>query len=446
MASPFKKPQIPARNSSKRNFDAFTDADQKEKQELEVKIKQMTKKSKLGPLKPKLSYDADYFGHVSEFSELQSKKARLSRKQSLTDFMQNSEDATEEAWEQTLEAQKLTEKAESYELDAKVYKAQAERRSIDKGDVDKLQRRHFMQEWTMSPRGFNAEGFGAGTRDPRDQSKFRQDLIEACGAKHPDPKRLELWCPVLGDFIHEKLVNAAHIFPYSLGQVAMHNIFGLYERDELFAIENGLLLCGDVEERISLGYMAIVPAIPDRPSQRQVDEWRESEPKAYKIRVLNPTPQMMNTCYPWTANEKDRKTWCEMDGRLLRFGSDHRPRARYLYWQYCTSVLRSSWRERKDKQRDMLKQEFNRAYWGTKGIFMNKVMLQGFAEEMGHRYEDLVEDYADEVAKEPDPEAVLTANMAIRLNRLRGGYGFDEGDEDDEDDEEEDDDDEDDDY
>lgn len=139
----------------------------------------------------------------------------------------------------------------------------------------------------MSPRGFNAAGVGAGTRDPGEQSRFRQALIEACGAKHPDPRRLELWCPVLGDSVPAKLVHAAHIFPYNLGQVAMHNIFGLHEYDELSAVENGLMLSDEVEDRISEGLMAIVPDAPDRPSQREVDKWRKSEPKEYKIRVLD---------------------------------------------------------------------------------------------------------------------------------------------------------------
>ena len=70
MASPFKVPQIPPRNSSKRNFDAFTKADQKEMESLKDQIQDMTKASKLEPLKPRLSLDADYFSQVSQFSDL----------------------------------------------------------------------------------------------------------------------------------------------------------------------------------------------------------------------------------------------------------------------------------------------------------------------------------------------------------------------------------------
>ena len=132
-------------------------------------------------MEPRFLFDADYFGHVSQFSELQCKKARLSRKQSLTNFMQSSENATEGAWAQTSEVRKLAEKEASYELDAQMFREQADRRSI-KDDVDKLKRRHFMQEWTMSPRGFNIKNIGAGTRDQKVQRKFRQDLIIACGA------------------------------------------------------------------------------------------------------------------------------------------------------------------------------------------------------------------------------------------------------------------------
>ena len=437
MASPFKVPQIPPRNSSKRNFDAFTKADRKEMQSLKKKIQDMTKNSGLEPSKPRLSLDADYFGHISRFSDLQCKKARLSRKQSLTDFMKSSKDATEEAWAQTSEARNLAEKVASYELDAQMFREQADRRRFKNDDVDKLKRRHFMQEWTMSPRGFNIKNIGAGTRDRKVQKMFRKNLIIACGAKHPDPQMIEMWCPVIGCYMKKELVHAAHMFPYSLGQTAMHNLFGLYDRNELFAIENGLLLCGDAEKRISMGLMAIVPNIPDRPSEDQVDEWRKLDPKPYKIRVLDSTDPMMDVYYPGQLKGKIHKTWIEMDGKPLVFRTDHRPRARYLYWQYCTSVLRNSWRVHKEKQGGMLKQEFNRAYWGTKGIFMDKVMLQGFAEEVGHKYEDLLETYADGVAGKPDPEAVINANKAIRdIHPVK--------DEEDEEEEEEEDDDEDD--
>ena len=38
----------------------------------------------------------------------------------------------------------------------------------------------------------------------------------------------------------------------------MHNILSLYERNKLFAVGNGLLLCSDAEIRISEGLMATI--------------------------------------------------------------------------------------------------------------------------------------------------------------------------------------------
>ena len=117
------------------------------------------------------------------------------------------------------------------------------------------------------------------------------------------------------------------MFPYSLGQTAIQNLFGLYDRNELFAIESGLLLCGDAEKRISTGLMAIVPNIPDRPSEDQVDEWRNLDPKPYKICVLDSTHPMMDIYYPEQFEGKIHKTRIEMDGKSLVFRTDHRPRA-----------------------------------------------------------------------------------------------------------------------
>ena len=70
-----------------------------------------------------------------------------------------------------------------------------------------------MQEWAMNPEGFRV---GAGTRDSEEQSSICHALVEACGAKHPDPRCYELWCPVLGDYVHSDLVYAILIFPRRL--------------------------------------------------------------------------------------------------------------------------------------------------------------------------------------------------------------------------------------
>lgn len=56
-------------------------------------------------------------------------------------------------------------------------------------------------------------------------------------------------------------VNAAYIFPYSVGQEAMDNFFGRIEgRSEILEPENGLLISKDAEKKFSLGFMAIVPS------------------------------------------------------------------------------------------------------------------------------------------------------------------------------------------
>lgn len=141
MTSLFKKPQIPVRSSSKKVFEAFTEDDQKKFQDVDEEIRKMTKKSKQNPLKSRMSYDAKFFGHVSRYSELLSIKAGLSRKRSLTNFMQSSEDATEETWEQTREAQRLNEQEQTFKLDAQISKVQAKRRKIV--NVDEIQVRHF---------------------------------------------------------------------------------------------------------------------------------------------------------------------------------------------------------------------------------------------------------------------------------------------------------------
>ena len=75
------------------------------------------------------------------------------------------------------------------------------------------------------------------------------------------------WFLVLGVFVNRRNLNVIYIFPFSIGQKVMNNLFGRpNSKFEMFEPKNGILISKDVEKNISLGFMAIEPNISARPS------------------------------------------------------------------------------------------------------------------------------------------------------------------------------------
>ncbi|KAF8420741.1 hypothetical protein BGX38DRAFT_1137875 [Terfezia claveryi] len=220
--------------------------------------------------------------------------------------------------------------------------------------------------------------WGVGKRSGDLQSRFRAELIESSNAKHPDHQTPVLWYPITAGYLDSSCVTAAHIFPHKHGQDIMDAIFGAQESPELFSPLNGLLISKAVEEKIDKGLILIVP---DADHAR---DWEATSPKEYKIRVLSKDAPGMDRY----ISAHTHTTWAELDGRRLKFQSNHRPRARYLYFLYCSVILRRSWTVQ--KAGDVLKDKLGRPYWGTVGKYVKKNQILGFIEQMGHEYQDLL--------------------------------------------------------
>lgn len=85
-----------------------------------------------------------------------------------------------------------------------------------------------------------------GARDPGVKSNFRESLTVAMNSASEDPCMVELWCPVVHAWIDPDAMTAAHMYPYCNGQNSMHGIFGLLDRNELNAVENGMMILSRV--------------------------------------------------------------------------------------------------------------------------------------------------------------------------------------------------------
>jgi hypothetical protein len=82
----------------------------------------------------------------------------------------------------------------------------------------------------------------------------------------------------------------------------MDAIFGPTETPELFSPKNGLIVNSEFEAVFDKGLLAIVPLLPNDPSTVELGAWRNSEPKEYKIRILDHKHEKINilsTSYGW---------------------------------------------------------------------------------------------------------------------------------------------------
>jgi HNH endonuclease len=222
-----------------------------------------------------------------------------------------------------------------------------------------------------------------------------------------------MWCPITGSWVPKSFTKAAHIFAYHHGQDMMAAIFGDEAIGELFSPKNGILMSQDAEERFDKGLFVIVPDINDSSSQIETNRWNNSNPREYKIRVLNPESAQMTKLIGFDPSP--RRRWNDLDGQRLQFRSDYRPRARYLYFHYCTSILRRSWNQ--NQHWDLLKKELGQKVWATRGRYLSKSQLLGFVEELGHEVgPSLLRGAKDpESNVEADETALAAANDQIRV-------------------------------
>ena len=234
-------------------------------------------------------------------------------------------------------------------------------------------------------------------------------------------------------FFHAS-TQAAHLFAYMHGQDLMDSIFGVMPTPELFSPLNGLLLSRDVESVFDDGFLVIVPRLPDDPSAAQISLWHSSDPKEYKVRIIDKNSKLNDEFIKVGSPRK----WKHLDGTNVEFKNDFRPRARYLYFHYCVQMLRLAWRE--NPQGTTLKKQIGKGYWGSRGRYLPRSMLLAFIEEMGHEYDSLLDGATDDAATQTDVDSEIllaTATDQIKASAVEVIEEEDEENDDEEGDDEE---------
>ncbi|OJD14679.1 hypothetical protein AJ78_05003 [Emergomyces pasteurianus Ep9510] len=425
------RPPVPIRTSSKRHLD--------ELKEINESLQKKRRK-----LHPKGSFNAEYWSTAVDVVSDERRRNSIRKQVSIDDFKATG--GTEEEWANSEQAHALLVEEEVLKLKEARFREQCQRlhpsNNTDSTDSPSLAlRRSYLELFLSSKRGLGVVS-GSRKRENEIQSTFRGDLITAYNAQSSTPHLLEcIWCPVLSTWIHESCAIASHIFGYKHGQQTMDAIFGKMEQPELFHPKNGLMLSSVVESKFNSGLFAIVPNLPDRPSPEEIAQWQESEPKDYKLRIIDRDPVKLNmsTTVPGIGT-----TWKDLDGKKLDFRSDFRPRARYLYYHYCLQILRVAFRERFEGE-IIREKELQKPFWGSPGKYVRKNMLQAFVEEVGHKYDGLLKGASDESSEGQgeDDLMLLAATRDVDLSlREKGvtivaGETCEEEDEDDDEEEEE---------
>jgi HNH endonuclease len=281
--------------------------------------------------------------------------------------------------------------------------------------TEKVNSRAWMLLFTTSQCGLQINS-GIGERDSNEQTAFRKELLTAYDAENPGG---DIWDPIIGDWFPAEHCNAAHIFPYRHGQEVMTTLFGPEVEGELFSPRNGLLLHDLIENRLDAGLFVIVPDINDIRDAGEVLYWSEATLKAWKIKILD-------WKWPKLDNNIDRPglTWRQLDGRKLQFRNAFRPRARFLYFNYCVQVLRYAWNH--PGKPPPLKDELGKRYWGSMGRYVYRNFIRGIADECGHEYDHLFEGSAELQSAGRDAAIERDIGLALACGQIKG-----EGDEDD---------------
>ncbi|PVH83920.1 hypothetical protein DL98DRAFT_613216 [Cadophora sp. DSE1049] len=204
---------------------------------------------------------------------------------------------------------------------------------------------------------------------------FTEDLIKAYDAKSVHQGHYS--CIVANTDRSPRCSTVAfQFFPDMHGEDLMGAIFGAEYRGKLYSPDNGMAVSASVKQDLENGLLVLVPNVPDNPSIKEIQEWKTSTIKEWKIRVTDPSaPEAKADHGPY----ENRWSWNERNGMRIEFKNEYRPDEKLIYYHYCVQMLRSSLKRRPSgvQTRDL---------WGVKENYLSRPMLQAFVEVMGNEY------------------------------------------------------------
>lgn len=256
---------------------------EEELEAVEREIEVLTKK-----LKPQPSFTSTDSAIWETASKVDLKKAEIEKIRANISKLDHEQDGCLDSWDGTTEAQQYNKSIQTYEINARILKTQADRQA----DADEMRRARgagMIQLYFTSTLGkrFNQKmpkREGKVASDSK-QARLRKQAIELYGSDSTAQGRNVLWCPILGEERSVSDMVAAHIFPYRSGKDIMISIFGV---DELTHPSNIMIISKDAEDLLEHGAIALIPDA-NLDSAAEASLWRLTDVKNYRLKVLDKT-------------------------------------------------------------------------------------------------------------------------------------------------------------
>ena len=215
-------------------------------------------------------------------------------------------------------------------------------------------------------------------RSGGDQTSFRNRVIKAYNTESskiletPPEFEKKIWCPVSGKEFEASAIKAAHIVPYSIGEMNAAYLFGSKMSegyDVIWSERNGLMLHIILEKIFDDGRMVIIPDPTDD---------NEFVSIILSQDLLNDNRLCGAINAPYST----------IHHRRLRFQTAARPGKRYLYMHALLSLFRRRRYDVPGWEKDR-EQVFNGQIWATPGKWARRSMLKVLALEIGDSWEDI---------------------------------------------------------
>ncbi|KAI1828420.1 hypothetical protein F4861DRAFT_535378 [Xylaria intraflava] len=208
------------------------------------------------------------------------------------------------------------------------------------------------------------------------QSRWQKSIMAAYGSGLDDKNPHYGWCPITGGWVHPISLTAAHIVRHNVTDLAATHLFGPSEDREghIWSMRNGISLFQPYERMLDEAMIAIVPA---------------NEGKDLMVTVLDSSllKQIKDGNTPIPIGS-------DLDGRILKFRTDHRPEKRYLYFSFVVNILRrqrfavDGWWQDRLKNLDV-------PFFATPGKRVSESTLRKLAMRIGHMSEGEAKDFVE---------------------------------------------------
>ncbi|KAL1611914.1 hypothetical protein SLS60_000136 [Paraconiothyrium brasiliense] len=211
-------------------------------------------------------------------------------------------------------------------------------------------------------------------RDTKAQERFRTDVITRYDSKI---NRDSFWCPISRNNLRSSEVTAAHLVPYNTGEGNCDYLFGSAEtaHGHLMSPSNGLILSSAFEKTLDDGAIIIVPAARgdvDPETKKEVDFDNDKEP--YKVRVLDQSLVEGSKFVGIVQNSM-------LDGRILEFRNNNRPKKRYLWYLAIINLARRRRCQVTGWQKDS--ERLGSAMWASPGEWLRRSTIHSIMRQIG---------------------------------------------------------------